>query len=189
MKIGDYEIQVPFVTTSSDSLKTILEFAGEPGQRVVDLGCGDGRVVLELAKAGFIVTGYEIKEPLVQRARERIHEAGLQQNAHAFHKDFWEADLSSFDIIYIYGMSTIMGRLEKKLEEECKPGAKIISNIFHFPRWKIKKRKAQRKSLLIGSCISLKNFLDNSSHFSRRTFEKKFFRDRVHTINQCTIGI
>jgi cyclopropane fatty-acyl-phospholipid synthase-like methyltransferase len=141
MNIGGYEIQVPFVTTSSDSLKTILEFAGEPGQKAVDLGCGDGRVVLELAKHGFAVSGYEIKEALVERAKQRIREAGLTETAHVFLKDFWTVDLSDFDIVYIYGMSTIMGRLEKKLEEELKPGVKVISNIFRFPHWKIAKEK------------------------------------------------
>lgn len=141
MKIGNYEIQVPFVTTSSDSLKTILEFAGEPGQRVVDLGSGDGRVVLEFAKAGFQVTGLEIKPELVERANQRIIAAGLQANAQVFVKDFWTVSLSDFDIVYVYGMSTIMGRLEKKLEEELRPGTKIISNIFRFPSWKVKKEK------------------------------------------------
>lgn len=141
MKLGGYEIQVPFVTTSSDSLKTILAFAGKPGQRVVDLGSGDGRVVLEFAKAGFQVTGFEIKPELVERANQRIVEAGLQDYAQVLLKDFWTVTLSPFAIVYVYGMSTIMGRLEQKLEAEVKPGAKVISNVFRFPHWKVKKEK------------------------------------------------
>lgn len=142
MKIGNYELQVPFVTTSSDSLKTIRELADfQPGKTVVDLGSGDGRVALELAKADFKVTGYEIKPELVERAKKRAEELHLTARAHFYCKDFWTEDLSSFDVIYIYGMGSIMGRLEKKLEEEMKPGARFISNVFRLPHWKVKKQK------------------------------------------------
>ena len=54
MKIGDYEIQVPYVTTSSDHIKTILALADmQPTDTLVDLGSGNGRVILEFAKKGF----------------------------------------------------------------------------------------------------------------------------------------
>lgn len=140
MKIGNYEIQVPFVTTSSDKVKTLIELADyQPGEKAVDLGCGDGRVVLELAKAGFTVHGYEIKPELVTRARQRIKAAGLDDRAFVHQQSFWDADLSGYDLIYIYGMKSIMGRLEKKLDEELTPGTKFISNIFRLPHWKVKK--------------------------------------------------
>jgi cyclopropane fatty-acyl-phospholipid synthase-like methyltransferase len=142
MKIGSYEIQVPFVTTSSDNLKTVIELANiEPNQRIIDLGSGDGRVVIEFAKIGAIVDGYEIKEGLVHRSKERIANAGLEGKTTVYQKNFWDVDLSTYEIVYIYGMQSILGRLEKKLEAEMKPGAKFISNIFRLPHWKPKKIK------------------------------------------------
>lgn len=141
MKIGGYEIQVPFVTTSSDSLKTVIELANfQPGQKAVDLGSGNGRVALELAKAGVEVWGYEIKPELVQRAKTRAEDLRLA-NIHFHVSDFWNVSLADFDVIYIYGMGSIMGRLEKKLAVEMKPGARFISNIFTLPHWRIKKSK------------------------------------------------
>lgn len=142
MKIGDYEIQVPFVTTSTDHMKAILEFADiKQGMKIVDLGSGDGRMVLEFAKQGGLVTGYEIKPELVEKSKRRIEEAGLKEHAYVYLKNFWESDLSEFDLVYIYGMNSILGRLEKKLDAELRPGRKVISNIFRFPHWKIKKSK------------------------------------------------
>ena len=142
MKIGNYEIQVPFVTTSSDNLKTVIELAEVmPGMKVIDLGSGDGRVVLEFAKHGAIVHGFEIKPELIERSRKRILDANLSNNATIFEKSFWDVDLSAYDMIYIYGMQSILGKLEQKLEAEMKPGAKFISNIFRLPRWKAKKIK------------------------------------------------
>jgi cyclopropane fatty-acyl-phospholipid synthase-like methyltransferase len=142
MKIGSYELQIPFVTTSSDNLKIVMELADvREGQKITDLGSGDGRVVIEFAKQGGVVHGYEIKPELVRRSRQRIADAGLTDKATIFAKSFWEADLSTHDVVYIYGMQSILGRLEQKLEREMKPGAKFISNIFHLPHWKIKKTK------------------------------------------------
>ena len=146
MKIGSYELQVPFVTTASDKVKTITELADFPPSLIpqtqaIDLGSGDGRILLELAKKGFLTTGYEIKKPLVERTLQRITDAGLQERITLYHKSFWDADLSSFDLIYIYGMGSIMGRLEKKLLQEVKPGTKIITNIFRLPTLRPKKEK------------------------------------------------
>jgi cyclopropane fatty-acyl-phospholipid synthase-like methyltransferase len=142
MKIGSYELQVPFVTTSSDNAKVVLSLVEiVSGQRVIDLGSGDGRMVLEFAKAGAIVDGYEIKEELVHRSRERITNANLQKNAIIYNTSFWDVDLSMYDLVYIYGMQSIMNRLEEKLERELRPGAKFVSNIFRLPHWKPKKTK------------------------------------------------
>jgi len=142
MKIGGYELQVPFVTTSTDHIRTILEFADiEPGEKIVDLGSGDGRMVLEFAKAGALVTGFEVKSELVLRSRKRIEELHLATNATIYQKDFWTSDLSTFDLVYIYGMDSILSRLEKKLEQELRPGTKVISNVFRFPTWKVKRTK------------------------------------------------
>ena len=140
MKLATYEIQVPFVTTSADTAKDIVRFADlKAGQRAVDLGSGDGRVVLELAKAGLIVDGFEHKPELVRRSRQRIRDANLQDHAQIFATSFWDVDLSSYDVIYIYGMNSVLGRVEKKLEKEMRPDAKFISNVFKLPHWRPKK--------------------------------------------------
>jgi 16S rRNA A1518/A1519 N6-dimethyltransferase RsmA/KsgA/DIM1 with predicted DNA glycosylase/AP lyase activity len=142
VKIGGYEIQVPFVTTSTDHIKSILELAAiKKGTSIVDLGSGDGRMVLEFAKAGGYVAGYEIKPDLVARSKKRISEAGLENNAVIYQRDFWTQNLSSFETVYIYGMGSIMGRLEQKLEKELQPGSTFVSNIFRLPHWKIKRTK------------------------------------------------
>ncbi len=140
MKIGSYEIQVPFVTTSSDTLKTVIELADvKENERVVDLGSGDGRVVIEFAKHGAMVEGYEIKEDLIKRSVERINALHLQKKVTIYNESFWNIDISVYDVIYIYGMRSIMPKLENKLDAELRPGAKFISNIFRLPHWKPKK--------------------------------------------------
>lgn len=144
MKIGSYEINVPFVTTSSDKLKTLHKLVDiAKGQSAVDLGSGDGRIVLEFAKQGAIVHGYEFQTALVSKAKQRIKDANLEDKIIIFEKSFWDVSLTNYDLVYIYGMNSIMGRLEQKLESELKPGSKFISNIFKLPHWKPKKIENQ----------------------------------------------
>lgn len=142
MKIGDYEIQVPFVTTSVESVKDAIALAGLKGkERFVDLGSGDGRVVLEFAKHGIHADGFELKEPLVQKARQRILDARLTEKATIFLQSMWDADLSRYDIIYLYGMDSVMAKFEEKILMEANQGTKILSNVFRFSHLKLKKTK------------------------------------------------
>lgn len=141
MKIGNYEVQVPFVTTSSDKMRTLYELTRlSPGDKAIDLGSGDGRVVLELAKWGFNVTGYEKNSDLIKKTEERIKLTNLKHLITLHNSDFWEADLELYNLIYIYGMGSIMGRLEEKFEKEAKNGTILITNIFKLPHKKEKKR-------------------------------------------------
>lgn len=134
----------PYVPIPKYGLEKILEYANiKPGQKAVDLGSGDGRIMIAMAKAGAIVHGYEINPVLVWLTKRKIKKEGLEGKAFIHLKSFWEEDLSSFDIITLFGVRRIMPRLEAKLNKELKPGAKVISFGFTFPNWSfIKKEKA-----------------------------------------------
>jgi cyclopropane fatty-acyl-phospholipid synthase-like methyltransferase len=110
------------------------------GDKAVDLGAGDGRIVIELARLGAVAVGYEINPLLVLIGNYRIKKAGLTHNAKMLWKDFWREDLSSFDIITIYLSFNSMGRVEKKVKKEAKKGARIGVNFFKFPTWKEDKK-------------------------------------------------
>ncbi|GIW61894.1 MAG: 50S ribosomal protein L11 methyltransferase [Patescibacteria group bacterium] len=141
-QMKSYNLQIPFVTTSSDKIKTLIQLSECKREgKVVDLGSGDGRVVIALARAGFDVVGFEIRKELVERSLQKIAALGLDQKITIYHQNFWDANLSEFDLIYIYGMQSMLAKLEEKLETEMKVGAKFISNIFPLPRWKPQKVK------------------------------------------------
>lgn len=128
---------LPYVPSSSDRLKEMMELTGKiNGLKAADLGSGDGRVVIELAKAGAKeVHGFEINPKLVLEAARKIEEAGLDGQVFIHLKDFFEADLNDFDVITGYWITSIMGKLEEKLQQELKPGSIVVSNYFTFPNW------------------------------------------------------
>ncbi|RLG10815.1 SAM-dependent methyltransferase [Candidatus Pacearchaeota archaeon] len=132
----------PFEPTSNKKLKQIIKLANiKKSEKAVDLGSGDGRIVIEIAKKGAEAHGFEINPFLVFLSRRKIKKQGLENKAFIHWKNFWKEDLGEYDLIVMFQFSTIMKRLEKKLKKELKPSARIISYYWKFPNWKIKNKK------------------------------------------------
>ncbi len=120
--------------SSHDQTRIIAEVASvRPGEKIADLGSGDGRVVIALAERGAEAHGFEINPFLVRRSRINIRSAGLNGKAFIHWGSFWRADLSVFDAITVFQVGFVMGRLESKLRRELSPQARIVSHHWHFP--------------------------------------------------------
>ena|SRR3989344_2898564 len=130
------DLTIPYVPSLPERLETMFSLINvAPGQKSVDLGSGDGRVVIEFAKKGLEAYGYEERADLVELAEMNIKKEKLEGRAFVFNKDFWQIDLSEFDVVTIYGITGVMAKLEEKLEKELKPGAIFVSNGFRLPHW------------------------------------------------------
>lgn len=106
-----------------------------PGDKVADLGSGDGRIAIEFGKKGALVTGFELDSGLVLKSQEAIKELKLDSSITIQQKDFWDVDLSPFKIVTVYPMPDIMLHLEQKLQMELKKGAVVLTNYYAFPNW------------------------------------------------------
>lgn len=125
-----------YFPTKLKKIEFIKDLAGvKPGERIVDLGSGDGRILARFAKEGVEAHGYEINPLLVWRSRRILKRAGLYGQAVVHWQSFWQADLSQYNVVVVYGIPYIMKRLERKLKYELKPGAKVISNVYEFSDW------------------------------------------------------
>lgn len=126
----------PFVSSRQEQVLKMLKLTNaKPGEKAADIGSGDGRIVIALAKIGVEAHGYEIDPWLIWKSRQKIKKAGLENKARIHWRNFWHEDFSSFDILTIYGIKHIMKRLENKLKKELKTGARVVSNGFKFPNW------------------------------------------------------
>jgi ribosomal protein L11 methylase PrmA len=103
------------------------------GERAADLGSGDGRIVIALARRGAEAHGFEVNPILVLVSRRNVRRAGLQGRAIIHWKNFWRADLSRFQALTIFQGSAVMRRLEAKVKRELAPGARVISDCWGFP--------------------------------------------------------
>jgi protein-L-isoaspartate O-methyltransferase len=134
-------IKIPYFKTSRYRVETMVKLANpQLEEKAADLGSGDGRIVIAFANAGIEMHGYEIDDELRKLSEQNIKDLKLN-NVFIHNKDFWEEDLSQYNIICCYPMPTIMGRLERKLQEELKPGSRVLLNYFPFKHWKEKKIK------------------------------------------------
>jgi cyclopropane fatty-acyl-phospholipid synthase-like methyltransferase len=123
-----------FVPSSDQSAKEILELVqAKPGSHILDLGSGDGKLVMALARQGYRVTGIELNPLLVLRSRQAIKRAGLSPLADIAWGNFWRHDLSRYDVVVLFVVKHVMPRLERKLRLQLRPGSQAISNYFLFP--------------------------------------------------------
>jgi SAM-dependent methyltransferase len=121
----------PWVPTFKRDVSKLLDDAGvKPGQRFIELGCGDGRLVAGAASRGAVATGYEINPLLWLYAviRNLRH-----PNAHIRLGNFWSYSLKDADIVVTFLMPKFMPRLQAKARSELKPGSRLISYVFQLP--------------------------------------------------------
>lgn len=132
----------PFEPSRKKAVKTIIDLSDfKQGDKVVDLGSGDGRIVIEFAKRGAEAHGYELNPWLVIYSKYKIYKEGLRKKAFVHWRSFWNVNLANFDIVVSFQIGYIMNRLEKKLKRELKPKSKVVSNMWKFKNWKIYKEK------------------------------------------------
>ena len=134
----DSDARPPFVTTPPEVVDRMLAMARTgAGDLVVDLGSGDGRIVIAAAaKFGARGLGLELDPKLVELSRERAREAGVAQRTEFRVEDVMRADFSQADVVTVYLLPSLMARLAPIFLDGLKPGARIVTHAFVFPSWK-----------------------------------------------------
>ena len=129
--IGRGAIYDPSSRAEAEAMSRLAEVVR--GEKAVDLGSGDGRVVIALARQGALAHGYEINPILVLVSRRNIRREGLSGRAFIHWGNFWRRRLSGYTLITVFQVGFVMGRLEAKLKRELPPGARIVSHYWRFP--------------------------------------------------------
>jgi len=127
---------VPYVPLSKKQLQSVVDNVKlNSTDKVVDLGCGDGRVLQAFEKQGVKeLTGYEIN--LWAYLWGRIMNYRLKSKTKLYLKNFNQINLNQFDIIFCYLLEEAMEKLKNKFDQELRPGTKIISYGFKIPDWR-----------------------------------------------------
>jgi hypothetical protein len=128
----------PYVPTPQVVVDAMLNIAGVgPQDFVVDLGSGDGRIVLTGAtRHQASGMGVDIDGELVDLANASAQRLGVAQRVQFHRQDVFAADLSRATVLTLYLLPAMMERLRPKLLKELKPGARIVSHDFDFGEWK-----------------------------------------------------
>lgn len=136
----------PYEPSRGKALKNIVEFTdSEEGDKIADLGSGDGRICIELAKKApkkkdIEIHGFEMNPLLVLFSRYKIRKQGLRHKIKIKLKNFWFQDLSEYNKVVIFQFNTIIKKLGNKIKREMKSGSRVVSHWWKIPGWKIKKK-------------------------------------------------
>ncbi|MFA5022030.1 MAG: hypothetical protein WC508_03060 [Patescibacteria group bacterium] len=132
--IAVFIVKVPFVPTPQKNVKIVIDQLDlKPGQIFYDLGCGDARFLIEAAKRGAMATGFEIAPWAIWRAKLNIFFQKSQ--AKVLYKNFYNVNLTDADAVFCFLIDVVMPKVEKKLQQELKPGALIACYGFKLPNW------------------------------------------------------
>ena len=117
----------PFWAPSErDLVERALDLAQlRPGERFVDLGCGDGSVLVAAAERGAVVRGVESDAELASLARKNLAEAGFE-HAVVDVGDVFEVDLSA-DVLFTYLSPATLQRLLPRLRDDIQPGTRLVT--------------------------------------------------------------
>jgi precorrin-6B methylase 2 len=127
---------VVYVPTPQEVVDKMLEMAAVgPNDRVMDLGSGDGRIVVSAAKRGAQAVGIEIDPELLAQSRANLRQAGVEGKAEIRDANIFETDLSQATVITMYLLPSLNMKLRPKLLE-LKPGTRIVTHAFDMQDWK-----------------------------------------------------
>jgi len=141
---------VPYVPTPQVTVDEMLRLAGVgPEDFVIDLGSGDGRIVITAArKFGARGLGVDIDWRLVAEAGENARQAGVADRARFVEQDLFRTDLGQATVITTYLLPYVMLKLRPRLLE-LKPGTRIVSHDFDFGDWRPDRKTGIRKNVFL----------------------------------------
>lgn len=133
--IGQEGKDVIWVPTPDSLVEAMLDVAKvTPSDYVIDLGSGDGRIVIAAAKRGARAVGFEFNPDMVALSRRNAEKEGVSDKATFVNADLFESDFSKATVITMYLLPQLNLKLRPKLLD-LKPGTRIVSHAFTMGEW------------------------------------------------------
>ena len=133
----DAEKLAPYYPTPETIVDRMLQLAGlKAGEKVYDLGSGDGRIVITAAqKYHADAIGIELDKDLCKLSTDKIHKLHLDKNAHIVNGDLLKQNYSSADVVTVYLLPGFIDKVQPMLDQQLKKGARIVAHDFDFKNW------------------------------------------------------
>jgi precorrin-6B methylase 2 len=133
--VGQPGKDVIWVPTPQALVDKMLDMArAAPGDYVMDLGSGDGRLVITAAKRGIEAMGVEYDPKMVDLSRRNAEREGVAEKARFVKQDLFKTDLTKASVITMFLLPALNIKLRPKILA-LKPGTRVVSNSFDMGEW------------------------------------------------------
>jgi len=135
-------VLAPYYPTPQTIVEKMLQLGGlKAGEKMFDLGSGDGRIVIVAAqKFHADAVGIEIDRDLCRQSLERIRHLGLERNARIVNGDLLAQNYASADLVTVYLLpDSINNKVQPLLDKQLKKGARVVAHDFEFRNWTAEK--------------------------------------------------
>ena len=129
---------VPYIQTPQAVVEKMLDLAGVgPDDFLIDLGSGDGRIVITAAqKRGARGFGVELDTSLVESSNEAARKAGVADRARFFARDLFDTDIGEASVLTMYLLPEVNLLLRPRLLAQLKPGTRVVSHDWDMGEWR-----------------------------------------------------
>ena len=137
-QVEEKDLDTPYVPTPQVVVNRMLELAEiKPGDRVIDLGSGDGRIMITAAqKYGAHGFGVELNPRLVERSNEEARRAGVADRIRFLQQDLFKTDFREADVLTLYLLPDVNMVLRPKILAELKAGTRVVSHDYGMGLWR-----------------------------------------------------
>jgi SAM-dependent methyltransferase len=134
---GRQKLDAPYVVTDYDVVDAMLSIAQvRPNEYVVDLGSGDGRILIAAAKSnGARGLGVDIDPARVREATQNARAAGVAHRIQFRRQDLFQTPLAEADVVTLYLTPEVNLRLRPRILEQMRAGARVVSHDFDMGDW------------------------------------------------------
>ncbi len=151
-QLSAQDLDVPYVPTPQNVVESMLDLADvNPSDYVIDLGSGDGRIVIAAAKRGAAGHGVDLDPQRIKEARDNAEREGVSDQIMFIEGDLFETDFSEASVITMYLLSSVNRKLRPELLDKLQPGTRIVSHSFDMGSWKPDKEEMVQNGNGIGS--------------------------------------
>ena len=132
------DLDTPYVPTPQAVVDRMLDIAQvKAGDVVIDLGSGDGRIMITAAQRhGAQGFGVEIDPRLVQRSNEEARRLGIADRVKFLRQDLFNTDFHEASVLTLYLLPDVNIALRPKILAELKPGTRVVSHDYDMREWR-----------------------------------------------------
>ena len=128
-------LDAPFATTPPEVVDAMLDLAGVgPGMRLIDLGCGDGRIAIAAARRGALALGVDIDRARIDESEAAARQSGVGGRTAFRREDMFATQLDEADIVTLYLLAYANRLLWPRLLT-ARAGTRIVSHAFPIGDW------------------------------------------------------